>query len=276
MAPSQPSPPPPAVWLPLTLRLLARSLGRRGARPHLAAVALVARAWAAEVSPLLYEPDNEVAEQPTGAETGYRNEDGGSETDSDCESEDQSEVPYDRRRYLSFVPTPDEMLSLMRRRMASDMVNPLAFVRHLELLITVRADFLYDLLRAMARAGAQLKHISIKHSTITTELLEGLRPLVGTTTSLVLSNYNIDNAARGPFLEHFSGGLAEITHDHSVDADFVSSLVAANAGTLKAFTYMMALTSGWYNNRKACQKSFIANWLMEIVGAAGLQHALSE
>ncbi|KAJ1559203.1 hypothetical protein HK405_011607, partial [Cladochytrium tenue] len=264
MAPSPPPLPLPAVWLPLALRLLVRSLGRRGARPHLAAVALVARAWAAEASPLLYErvsvhltpsafralptddiaplvtmqTNNAVSEQPTGAGTGYRSEDSGSEADSDCESEDQSEIPYDRRRYLSFVPTPDEILSLMHRRMASDMVNPLAFVRHLELLITVRPDFLYDLFRAMARAGAQLKHISIKNSMITTEMLEVLRPLVGTTTSLVLSNYSIDNAARGPFLEHFSGGLAEITHDTSVDADFVSSLVAANAGTLKAFTYV--------------------------------------
>ncbi|KAJ1559524.1 hypothetical protein HK405_010299, partial [Cladochytrium tenue] len=120
----------------------------------------------------MMQADNEVAEQPTGAGTDYGSEDGGSEMDSDCESEDQSEVPYDRRKYLSFVPTPDEMLSLMHRRMASDMVNPLAFVRHLELLITVRPDFLYDLFRAMARAGAQLKHISIKYSMITTEMLE--------------------------------------------------------------------------------------------------------
>ncbi|KAJ1544492.1 hypothetical protein HK405_008588 [Cladochytrium tenue] len=222
--------------------------------PHLAAAASVARAWAAEAMPLLYDRmtvhmtpwsiSRALGSAPvTVSSMDQDSQDGGDisgddgDSNDDDDDDDDGSGEFDRRWYCSFVPTTLEILALARRP-ASDFGNPLPYVRHLELVVSGSNDYLPDLLRAMSEAGAQLRHLSIAHLTITVRLLEALRPLVDATTSLVLDTYSIDKAARSPFLELFSGQLSQLDHDSSIDAGFVSSLVAANAKALKSFTYL--------------------------------------
>ncbi|KAJ1558924.1 hypothetical protein HK405_012734 [Cladochytrium tenue] len=237
----------------LVPRVLASVVDQHGgryasARRDLAAVALVSRAWAAAALPLLYRRlrlewyATGAGDISTDEEEEARDDGNSPDSESDSESNDSVYVPREHVFWRYFRPLPNAMIRLIRRD-PTDAINPLVFVRDLQLNYIAQEDILYEALEALKRAGSRLEQLELQFVILSEKLLDALEPLVLATTSLTLKHCRMDSNLRDRLLALFSGRLkvfcADWAHDWPLDSDLVSAVVEANTGSLKSFKYYM-------------------------------------
>ncbi|KAJ1555737.1 hypothetical protein HK405_013849 [Cladochytrium tenue] len=166
------------------------------------------------------------------------------DSESDFKSDGSVYAPHEHvfRRY--FRPLPNVLIRLIRRDPA-DPINPLVYVRDLQLSYFSNEDILFEALEALKRAGSRLERLELRFVILSEKLLDGLEPLVLATTSLTLKHCRMDSYLRDRLLALFSGRLkvlefcADWASDWPFDSDLVSAIVEANTGSLKSVKYYL-------------------------------------